>query len=410
MKAAFKALKIFKALGILSCLVAGSAWAGEKSGTVKLGVLTDMTGVFSDLTGNGSVEAAKMAVEKFGGKVGGRPIELVFADHQNKADVGLGILRRWYEVDDVDAVFDFANSAVALGAVDITRDFNRVMIPSGVGATDLTGKRCSPNTIHWTWDSYGSANALVKSVMHQGGKKWFFVTVDYAFGHSLEENVSKFVKAAGGTIAGAVRHPLNTSDFSSYLLTAQASGADVIVLASGGADLSNAIKQAREFGITSDKYKIVAPQFNLAVVHAAGLADTQGLLAAGSMNWTKNETTRAFATELAKRNKGIHPDALQAGVYSSVLAYLGAVEKIGSTDGRKIVEYLKSVPVKDALLGDGVVRADGRMTHPVQIFQIKTPAESKEPWDYFKTIDEIPGEQAFRPLSESECPLVKASQ
>ena len=410
MKAAFKALEIFKALGILSCLVAGSAWAGEKSGTVKLGVLTDMTGVFSDLTGNGSVEAAKMAVEKFGGNVGGRQIELVFADHQNKADVGLGILRRWYEIDDVDAVFDFANSAVALGAVDITKEFNRVMIPSGVGATDLTGKRCSPNTIHWTWDSYGSANALVKSVMHQGGKKWFFVTVDYAFGHSLEENVSKFVKAAGGTIAGAVRHPLNTSDFSSYLLTAQASGADVIVLASGGADLSNAIKQAREFGITSDKYKIVAPQFNLAVVHAAGLADTQGLLAAGSMNWTKNETTRAFATELAKRNKGIHPDALQAGVYSSVLAYLGAVEKIGSTDGRKIVEYLKSVPVKDALLGDGVVRADGRMTHPVQIFQIKTPAESKEPWDYFKTIDEIPGEQAFRPLSESECPLVKASQ
>lgn len=410
MKAAFKAFEIFRALGILSCLVAGSAWAGEKSGTVKLGVLTDMTGVFSDLTGNGSVEAAKMAVEKFGGKVGGRQIELVFADHQNKADVGLGILRRWYEVDDVDAVFDFANSAVALGAVDITKEFNRVMIPSGVGATDLTGKRCSPNTIHWTWDSYGSANALVKSVMHQGGKKWFFVTVDYAFGHSLEENVSKFVKAAGGTIAGAVRHPLNTSDFSSYLLTAQASGADVIVLASGGADLSNAIKQAREFGITPDKYKIVAPQFNLAVVHAAGLADTQGLLAAGSMNWTKNDTTRAFATELAKRNKGIHPDALQAGVYSSVLAYLGAVEKVGSTDGRKIVEYLKSVPVKDALLGDGVVRADGRMTHPVQIFQIKTPAESKEPWDYFKTIDEIPGEQAFRPLSESECPLVKAAQ
>jgi branched-chain amino acid transport system substrate-binding protein len=400
----------FKVVGLLSCLVAGSSWAGEKSGTVKLGVLTDMTGVFSDLTGNGSVEAAKMAVEKFGGKVGGRPIELVFADHQNKADVGLGILRRWYDVDDVDAVFDFANSAVALGAVDITKDFNRVMVPSGVGATDLTGKRCSPNTIHWTWDSYGSANALVKSVMHQGGKKWFFVTVDYAFGHSLEENVSRFVKAAGGEVAGAVRHPLNTSDFSSYLLTAQASGADVIVLASGGADLSNAIKQAREFGITSDKYKIVAPQFNLAVVHAAGLKDTQGLLAAGSMNWTRNETTRAFATDLAKRNKGIHPDALQAGVYSSVLAYLGAVEKVGSTDGRKIVEYLKSVPVKDALLGDGVVRADGRMTHPVQIFQIKTPAESKEPWDYFKTIDEIPGEQAFRPLSESECPLVKASQ
>lgn len=401
---------VVKVLGILSCLMAGSAWAGEKSGSVKLGVLTDMTGVFSDLTGNGSVEAAKMAVEKFGGKVGGRPIELVFADHQNKADVGLGILRRWYEIDDVDVVLDFANSAVALGAVDITKEFNRVMIPSGVGATDLTGKRCSPNTIHWTWDSYGNANALVKSVMHQGGKKWFFITVDYAFGHSLEENVSKFVKAAGGTVAGAVRHPLNTSDFSSYLLTAQASGADVIVLASGGGDLANAIKQAREFGITSDRYKIVAPQFNLAVVHAAGLNDTQGLLAAGSMNWTRNETTRAFATELAKRNKGIHPDALQAGVYSSVLAYLGAVEKVGSTDGRKIVEYLKSVPVKDALLGDGAVRADGRMTHPVQIFQIKTPAESKEPWDYFKTIDEISGEQAFRPLSESECPLVKASQ
>jgi branched-chain amino acid transport system substrate-binding protein len=369
-----------------------------------------MTGVFSDLTGNGSVEAARMAIEKFGGKVNGRPIELVFADHQNKADVGLGILRRWYQVDDVDAVFDFANSAVALGAVDITKEFNRVMIPSGVGATDLTGSKCSPNTIHWTWDSYGNANALVKSVMHQGGKKWFFVTVDYAFGHSLEENFTKFVKAAGGTVLGSVRHPLNTSDFSSYLLTAQSSGADVIVLASGGADLSNAIKQAREFGITSDKYKIVAPQFNLAVVHAAGLDATQGLLAAGSMNWTRNETTRAFATELAKRNKGIHPDALQGGVYSSVLAYLGAVEKVGSTDGKKVVDYLKLGPVKDPLLGDGVVRADGRMTHPVQIFRVKTPKDSKEPWDYFTTIDEIPGDQAFRPLSESECPLVKASQ
>ena len=397
-------------LGVLACCLTTAAWAGDKSGTVKIGVLTDMTGVFSDLTGNGSVEAAKMAIEKFGGKVNGRPVELVFADHQNKADVGLGILRRWYQVDDVDAVFDFANSAVALGAVEITKEFNRVMIPSGVGATDLTGSKCSPNTIHWTWDSYGNANALVKSVMHQGGKKWFFVTVDYAFGHSLEENVTKFVKAAGGTVLGSVRHPLNTSDFSSYLLTAQSSGADVIVLASGGADLSNAIKQAREFGITSDKYKIVAPQFNLAVVHAAGLDATQGLLAAGSMNWTKDDTTRAFATELAKRNKGIHPDALQGGVYSSVLAYLGAVEKVGSTDGRKIVEYLKSGPVKDSLLGDGVVRADGRMTHPVQIFQVKAPKESKEPWDYFRTIDTIPGDQAFRPLNESECPLVKASR
>lgn len=246
--------------------------------------------------------------------------------------------------------------------------------------------------------------------MHQGGKKWFFVTVDYAFGHSLEQNFTKFVKAAGGTVLGSVRHPLNNSDFSSYLLTAQSSGADVIVLASGGADLSNAIKQAGEFGITSDKYKIVAPQFNLAVVHAAGLSVTHGLLAAGSMNWTQSGTTRAFATELAKRNKGIHPDALQGGVYSSVLAYLGAVEKLGTTDGRKVVDYLKSIPVKDPLLGDGVVRVDGRMTHPVQILQVKMPAELKEPWDYFTTLDEIPGEQAFRPLNESDCPLVKTSQ
>jgi branched-chain amino acid transport system substrate-binding protein len=400
---------VFRTLTILGMLTS-AAFAGDKTGTVKIGVLTDMSGVFSDLTGNGSVEAAKMAVEKFGGTVNGRPIEVVFADHQNKADVGLSILRRWYQVDDVDAVFDFANSAVALGAVSLTRNENKVMIPSGVGATDLTGKQCSPNTIHWTWDSFGNANALVKSVMRQGGKKWFFITVDYAFGHSLEENVGRFVKAAGGEVVGAVRHPLNTSDFSSYLLTAQASGADVIVLASGGSDLSNAIKQGHEFGITTDRFKIVAPQFNLAVVHAAGLSSTQGLLASGSMNWTANDTTRAFATELAKRNRGIHPDALQAGVYSSVLAYLGAVAKVGTADGRKIVETLKSGPVKDPLLGDGVVQADGRMTHPVQIYQVKTPAESKEPWDYFKTIDEIPGDQAFRPLSASECPYVKASQ
>jgi branched-chain amino acid transport system substrate-binding protein len=403
-----KRLAIMVWLGLL--LAAGPALAGEKSGTVKIGVLTDMSGVFSDLTGNGSVQAAKMAVEKFGGKVNGKPIEVVFADHQNKADVGLSILRRWYDQEDVDAVFDFANSSVALAAVNLTRERNRVMIPSGVGTTELTGKQCSPNTIHWSWDSYGNGNALVKAVLARGGKKWFFITVDYAFGHSLEETISKMVKAQGGTVVGAVRHPLNTPDFSSYILTAQSSGADVIVLANGGADLSNAVKQAREFGITSDKYKIVAPQFNLAVVHAAGLKDTQGMLAVGSLNWTKNETTRAFATELAKRNNGIHPDALQGGVYSSVLAYLGAVEKVGSTDGRKVVEYLKSGIVHDPLLGDGPIRIDGRKIHPVQIYRIKAPSESKEPWDYFETIDEIPGDQAFRPLSESECPMVKAAR
>lgn len=394
-------------LALAGLVLAGPAAAGDKTGTVKIGVLTDMSGTFSDLTGNGAVQAAKMAAEKFGGKVGDRPIEIIFADHQNKADVGAAIVRRWYDQEDVDMVVDFANSAVALASVGITRDHNKVMIPSGVGTTELTGKQCSPNTIHWAWDSYGNANALVKGVIARGGKKWFFITVDYAFGHSLEANVSKLVKAQGGQVAGAVRHPLNTSDFSSYILAAQSSGADVIVLANGGSDLANAVKQAREFGITSDRYKIVAPQFNLAVVHAAGLADTQGLLAAGSMNWTTDAQTRAFATELAKRNNGIHPDALQAGVYSAVLAYLGAVEKVGTADGKKIVDLLKSAPVKDTLLGDGRIRADGRMLHPVQVFQIKSPAESKEPWDYFKTIDVITAEEAFLPLSQSECPLVK---
>lgn len=394
-------------LALAGLVLAGPACAGDKTGTVKIGVLTDMSGTFSDLTGNGAVQAAKMAAEKFGGKVGGRPIEIIFADHQNKADVGAAIIRRWYDQEDVDMVVDFANSAVALASVAITRDHNKVMIPSGVGTTELTGRQCSPNTIHWAWDSYGNANALVKAVMARGGKRWFFITVDYAFGHSLEDNVSKLVKAQGGEVVGAVRHPLNTPDFSSYILAAQSSGADVIVLANGGSDLANAVKQAREFGITSDRYKIVAPQFNLAVVHAAGLQDTQGLLAAGSMNWTANAETRAFATELAKRNNGIHPDALQAGVYSAVLAYLGAVEKVGTSDGRKIVDLLKSAPVKDPLLGDGRIRADGRMLHPVQVFQIKSPAESKEPWDYFRTIDVIPGEEAFLPLAQSECPLVK---
>ncbi|GGC91147.1 ABC transporter substrate-binding protein [Chelatococcus reniformis] len=394
------------ALGLAGFAIAGAAQAGDRTGTVKIGVLTDMSGVFSDLTGNGAVQAAKMAAEAYGGRAAGRPIEVIFADHQNKADIGAAIIRRWYDQEDVDMVVDFANSAVALAAVGITRERNKVMIPSGVGTTELTGKQCSPNTIHWSWDSYGNANALVKAVMQRGGKKWFFITVDYAFGHSLEENVSKLVKAQGGEVVGSVKHPLNTVDFSSYILTAQASGADVIVLANGGGDLSNAVKQAREFGITSDRYKIVAPQFNLAVVHAAGLKDTQGLLAAGSMNWTENADTRAFATELSKRNNGIHPDALQAGVYSAVLAYLGAVEKVGTADGKKIVDLLKAAPVKDPLLGDGVIRADGRMLHPVQILQIKSPDESKEPWDYFKTIDVIPGDQAFRPLAESECPLV----
>ncbi|WP_188612472.1 ABC transporter substrate-binding protein [Chelatococcus reniformis] len=397
---------LMAALGLAGFAIAGAAQAGDRTGTVKIGVLTDMSGVFSDLTGNGAVQAAKMAAEAYGGRAAGRPIEVIFADHQNKADIGAAIIRRWYDQEDVDMVVDFANSAVALAAVGITRERNKVMIPSGVGTTELTGKQCSPNTIHWSWDSYGNANALVKAVMQRGGKKWFFITVDYAFGHSLEENVSKLVKAQGGEVVGSVKHPLNTVDFSSYILTAQASGADVIVLANGGGDLSNAVKQAREFGITSDRYKIVAPQFNLAVVHAAGLKDTQGLLAAGSMNWTENADTRAFATELSKRNNGIHPDALQAGVYSAVLAYLGAVEKVGTADGKKIVDLLKAAPVKDPLLGDGVIRADGRMLHPVQILQIKSPDESKEPWDYFKTIDVIPGDQAFRPLAESECPLV----
>ncbi|UHC19860.1 ABC transporter substrate-binding protein (plasmid) [Methylobacterium currus] len=404
----------FAALAGAACLAGGQSRAQEaraqpRDEVVRLGVLTDMTGIFADLTGNGSVEAARMAVERFGGSVGGRRIEVVSADHQNKADVASAILRKWYDQDGVDAVFDFANSACALAAVPITRERNKVMIPSGVGTTDLTGPQCSPNTIHWTWDSYGNANALVKGVLAQGGKRWFFITVDYAFGTSLETTISALVRAQGGTVAGAVRHPLGAPDFSSYLLTAQASGADVIVLANGGVDLSNAVKQAREFDITTSRYRIVAPQFNLAVAHAAGLANTQGMLAVGSMNWTDTDTTRSFATALARRNNGIHPDALQAGVYSSVLFYLQAVREVGSAkDGRALVDYLKSIPIDDPLLGKGRVRADGRFVHPVQLYRIKTPAESTGPWDLFQTISTIPGDEAFRPLDQGGCPLVRA--
>ena len=375
--------------------------------TIKIGVLNDRSGLYADLAGQGSVIAAQMAVEDFG-KIPGAKVEIVFADHQNKPDVGSNIARQWYDVDGVDMIVDVPTSSVALAVSQVTRDKNKVFIGSGPGTSDLTGKACSPNTVHWTYDTYALAHTTGKAEVEAGGKTWFFLTADYAFGAALERDTSEVVKANGGQVLGDVKHPLNTTDFSSFLLQAQASKAQVIGLANAGGDTINAIKAASEFGIVKGGQKLAGLLVFLTDIHALGLQTAQGLLLSESFYWDKNDQTRAWSKKFAQRNGGKMPTMVQAGVYAGVLHYLKAVKALKSdADGKAVVDEMKKLPTDDPLFGKGTIRVDGRKMHPMYLYEVKTPAESKGPWDYYKLIKEVPAEHAFRPLSQDDCSLVK---
>jgi branched-chain amino acid transport system substrate-binding protein len=391
---------------VIAALVATPAYA-ESNGLLRIGVLNDMSSVYADFQGPGSVIAAQMAIEDFA-KQSKRKVEVVSADHQNKPDVGAGIARRWLDVEGVDMIVDLPNSAVALAVGDIVREKNKVAIGSGAGTALLTGAKCSPNFVHWTYDTWANGHALARGVLEAGGKTWFFVTADYAFGQDLEKQASDEVRESGGKIIGNVRHPLGASDFSSYLLQAQASGAEVVALANAGGDTTNSVKQAAEFKIGA-KQKIVSLIFDLQSVPALGLNTAQGLVGINAFYWDMNDQTRAWSKRFQERHpKKMMPNHMHAGVYAAVLHYLKAVDKVGSpSDGAAVVAAMKAMPTDDPLFGRGTIRADGRKIHPMYLLQVKTPTESKSEWDVFKVIGTIPADKAFRPLNEGSCPLVK---
>ena len=404
-------MKSFKhsvvALAVAGALGIGTAHAQISDNVVKIGVLSDMSSLYTDLAGAGSVLAARMAVEDSGIEKRGIKIEYVSADHQNKPDVGSSVARQWYDVDKVDVIVDVPNSGVALAVNQITKDKNKVFLASGPASSDLTGKACTPNTVHWTYDTWMLANGTGGAIVKTGGDSWFFITADYAFGHALERDTAAVVQKNGGKVVGSVKVPLNTQDFSSFLLQAQASKAKIVGLANAGGDTTNSIKQAAEFGIVKGGQNLAGLLVFLTDVHSLGLATAQGLIVTNTFYWDTNDQTRAFAKRFAGANKGIHPTMVHAGVYAAVRHYLKAVEALKSDDGAKVVAKMKELPTDDPLFGKGTIRADGRKIHPAYLVEVKKPSESKGPWDYYKVRATIPADQAFRPLAEGGCPLVK---
>ena len=400
--AAFAALMI-----ILWAPVAGAQMSDN---VVKIGVLNDRSGLYADLSGQGSVIAAQMAAEDYGAAAKGEKVEIIGADHQNKPDIGSNIARQWLDIDKVDVIVDVPNSGVALAVNEIVREKNKVYLNSGAGTSDLTGKACSPNTVHWTYDTWALANGTGKAVVQSGGNSWFFIVADYAFGQTLERETSAVVTANGGKVLGSVRHPLSTADFSSYLLQAQSSKAKVIGLANAGTDLTNSIKQAGEFGIVQGGQNLAGLLVFITDVHGIGLQAAQGLVLTEAFYWDLNDGTRAWSKRFAERNGGKYPTMIHAGVYSAVLHYLKAVEALKSdADGAKVFAEMKRTPTDDPLLGKGTIREDGRKIHDMFLFQVKKPAESKAPYDYYTLRATIPAAEAFRPLDQGNCPLVKKS-
>jgi branched-chain amino acid transport system substrate-binding protein len=380
----------FRTVATILIALAATPLRAETNGVLRIGVLNDMSSVYADFQGPGSVIAAQLAIEDYS-KQSKRKAEVTSGDHQNKPDIGAGIARRWLDVEGVDMIVDMPNSAVALAVGDIVREKNKVAIGSGAGTALLTGAKCSPNFVHWTYDTWANGHALARGVLASGAKTWFFITADYAFGHDLEKQASDEVLASGGKIIGTVRHPLGASDFSSFLLQAQASVAEVVALANAGGDTTNSVKQAAEFKIGA-RQKIVSLIFDLQSVPALGLNTAQG--------WSKRFQDR--------HPKKMMPNHMHAGVYAAVLHYLKAVDKVGSpTDGAAVVAAMKAIPTEDPLFGQGNIRPNGRKVHPMYLLQVKTPAESKGEWDVFKVVATIPPEKAFRPLNEGGCPLVK---
>ena len=375
---------------------------------VKLGVLDDMSGPYAENSGPGDVVAMNMAVQDFGGTVLGKPIQVVSGDLQNKADVGMGIARKWFDVEGVDAIFGLGNSSVALAVQKLAHDKNRLTVATVAATSELTGKSCSPNGMHWVYDTYSLAKGAASAVVAQGGKSWYFITADYAFGHSLEANASNFVKALGGKVVGAARHPTGSSDFSSFLLQAQNSGAEVIGVANAGADTVNSIKQAAEFGIAErgSKQRLVGLLMQDTEIHSLGLKAAQGLQFVEAFYWDQNDKTRAFAQRFWKEY-GQPPTEVQAGMYSAVTHYLKAVAAAGTDEAKAVRSKMKQLPINDFMTENGYIRDDGRVIRDMYLLEAKAPAESKGEWDLMKVVATIPGDQAFRPLSESECPLVK---
>ena len=399
-------------LSLLLAALLGStaAMADISNGTVRIGVLTDMSGPYTDNNGAGAVEAARMAVEDFGGKAAGRPVDVVYADHQNRSDVGLGIARRWYDTEGVDAITEVGNSGVALAVQQLTRDKNKVLLATGAGTPDLTGKACSPVGVQWAYDNYALANIATAPLVKSGLDSWYFLTADYSFGQTLESEATKVIEANGGKVLGAARHPLNSSDFASYLLQAQASKAKAIGFANSGNDMANALKQANEFGIMKGGQSIVALLVTLPDVHSLGLDIAKGLIFADSFYWDATDETRVWSKRFMKRFGGKAPTSFQAAVYGAVLHYLKAVDATGSDEGTTVVGSMRKIPINDFYTKNGSIREDGRVLRNMYLLQVKEPNESKYTWDYYKVLETVPGDKAFRPMALGGCPLVNAAK
>ncbi|MBB4380144.1 ABC transporter substrate-binding protein [Bradyrhizobium sp. SBR1B] len=395
---------LVSAAGLLSAALITPASAQQPP--LKIGVLSDFSSVYSDIGGMGNVEATKMAIEDFGGQMFGKPIDMVSADVLNKPDVASTIARKWWETEGVDMIIDLPTSATALAVMELSKQYEKIMIVTDAASSDITGKSCSPYTAHWTYDTYANAHTVGSAIVKNDGDTWFFLTADYVFGHSVERDTGDVVKAAGGKVLGSVKHPLNTADFSSFLLQAQASKAKIIGLANGGGDTINAIKQAGEFGIVAGGQNLAAIVMFISDVHSLGLKLAQGLIITEAYYWDLNDKTRAFGKRFLERVKRM-PTMNQAATYSATLHYLKAVQAAGTRDTKTVMAKMRELPVKDAFTDNGVLREDGRMVHSMYLFQVKKPEESKGPWDYYKLLAEVPADQAFRPLKDGGCPLVK---
>ena len=391
---------------VLASLLAAQAQEKISDGVVKIGMIEDMSSIYADITGIGAVTAARMAIEDFGGTVLGKPIEIISADHQNKADIASSIAREWFDTQRVDALMDVAASATALAAIDIAKTKNKIVVLNGPAAVRITNEACTPVSVHYTYDNYALSHGAGAAMVKAGYDSWFFITADYAFGHDLEQNAAAVVKAGGGKVLGSVRVPINTSDFSSALLQAQASKAKVVGLANAGADTTNSIKQAAEFGIVRGGQKMARLLVYINDVNTLGLETAQGMLLTDAFYWDRDEQSRAWAQRYFQRMNRM-PNMTQAGIYSATTHYLKAVQAAGTDETQAVMEKMRSTPINDFFAKDGRIREDGRMVHEMYLYEVKKPAESKGPWDFYKLVATIPADEAFQPLSESKCPLVK---
>lgn len=394
------------ALAFVCATALMTGWAHAQE-AIRIGVLTDLSGMNADLSGKGSVTAAQMAVEDFGKPLMGRKIEVIFADHQNKPDVGSAIVRQWIDRDKVKAVVDVPTSSVALSVQEVTRNADVAFLASTAGSSDLTGKACSPSTAQWTYDTYALANGTGRALTQSGSKSWYFLTADYTFGHALERDTGAAVTAAGGKVAGSSKHPRESSDFSSFLLQAQGSGADVVALANSSGDTTNAIKQANEFGLQQSGQKLAGLLLFLSDIHALGLESAKDLILTTGFYWDMDDETRAWSKRYAERMSGTMPTMVHAGVYSAVMNYLKAAEASGKLEGTAVMEQMRKMNISDFFGRNAYLREDGRMVHDMYLVQVKKPSESNGPWDYYRILRTIPSKEAFRPLEQSECPLVK---